>query len=172
MGKSIQAEGTARAKVSPWATSQHGAVGEDGRGGGEGVGCEGETGTGPEPGHTGPDGLGRGVRGDGAHLLMEGILGLGVCGEWAAEGRPARMGWWEICSPPSRTSPRSTSEEPGARIPVACKLEGLVSPGKPEGLGAWVRGGNGGGGGEGWPQLVGALGASISLCKHFSVPLA
>lgn len=59
---------------------------------GGGARCEGESGTGPEAGRTGPDALGSGVPRGGARLLVEGSLGSGVCGERAAEGEASEDG--------------------------------------------------------------------------------
>lgn len=67
--------------------------------------CEGETGTGPEAGRTGPDGLRRGLRRDGACLLVEGILGSGLCGERAAEGEAGEGGMVALLLRPPPLTP-------------------------------------------------------------------
>lgn len=126
---------------------------------GGGARCEGESGTGPEAGRTGPDALGSGVRRAGPVCLWRGVWGRGFVENGLPRGRPARTGWWLFFSVGRGPSPQSEAEEPGARIPAAGRLEGPVGPGKPEGLGAWVRAGDGGG-----KERLGAAGGGRGCC--------
>lgn len=97
-------------------------------------------------------------------MLVEGSLGSGVCEEQAAKGEASEDG--VVALLPRGPSPQSEAEEPGARIPAAGRLEGPVGPGKPEGLGAWVRAGEWGQEGEPWGGWRGprVLSSSPSLC--------
>lgn len=109
---------------------------------------------------------GVGCRGAGPVCLWRGVWGRGFVENGLPRGRPARTGWWLFFRVGRGPSPQSEAEEPGARIPAAGRLEGPVGPGKPEGLGAWVRRGGWGREGEaggGWrgPRV---LSSSPSLC--------
>lgn len=145
--------------ATPQPGGRGGGCREDGQGGAEGRGVRENQAQGQRLAAQARTPSGVGCRGAGPVCLWRGVWGRGFVENGLPRGRPARTGWWLFFRVGRGPSPQSEAEEPGARIPAAGRLEGPVGPGKPEGLGAWVRAGDGGGKGR-----LGAAGGGRGCC--------